>query len=217
MLFSLQKQFLFIHVQKTGGNAIETALAPCSADTLRHSDMPGVEAASNPLRLRHLFATDIKLYFSDETWNSLFKFAFVRNPWARMLSWYNMASRSKRPDHPFSAYVRTHACTFEEFLSLTDGIAAKTLHNQVDYISDRDGSVIVDFVGRFENLTADFGAVCQTIGVSTALPPFHRTVVDYRAYYTDRTAELIANRFARDIAKFGYVFDEQCSNTAYHQ
>ena len=76
---------------------------------------------------------------------------------------------------------------------------------------------MVDFVGRFENLTADFRSVCQTIGVSATLPAFKRTVLDYRGYYTDRTAELVADRFARDIAKFGYVFDERCSNTAHNQ
>jgi hypothetical protein len=71
------------------------------------------------------------------------------------------------------------------------------------------GKVLVDFIGRYENLTHDFREACRRIGIQ---PPrlAHRRQAsdrsDYRGYYDDATAALIAEHFRPDVELFGYTF-----------
>jgi hypothetical protein len=139
-------------------------------------------------------------------WERYFKFAFVRNPWGRLVSWYNMGVRNRRY---MAGHLHSVACDFADFLQEPDesyeGIDRR--RPQVDFICDAAGHCLVDFVGRFETLEADFATVCQRIGVAARLPHHNRTdPVDYRIYYTPALRELVAKRFARDIAAFGYDF-----------
>lgn len=78
---------------------------------------------------------------------------------------------------------------------------------QVDWITDADGRVLVDFIGRFEVLQEDFWAVCERLGVRARLPHVKSTNKrDYRSYYNDEAIETIARCFVRDIDRFGYEF-----------
>jgi hypothetical protein len=82
---------------------------------------------------------------------------------------------------------------------------------QSDYVIDLHGKVLVDFIGRYENLADDFVEACRRIGVP---PPglLHKRQAtdrkkDYRSYYSDELAELVAKHFEPDIRIFGYKFD----------
>jgi hypothetical protein len=72
MLVSHTQKFLFVHIQKTGGSTIKTLLAD------RIGDLEQVGASHSPLREASGIGDDY------------FRFAFVRNPWARLVSWYSM-------------------------------------------------------------------------------------------------------------------------------
>ena len=75
-------------------------------------------------------------------------------------------------------------------------------------IVDKDGNLLMDFLGHYENLAEDVAYVCQKIGVNEQLPHLNQSQhKDYRDYYTDRTRELIAEHYAKDISLFGYDFD----------
>ena len=81
---------------------------------------------------------------------------------------------------------------------------------QSDYLIDLHGKVLVDFIGRFESLEADFNTICQRIGVAPPKLEHKRQAKDrggYQKYYTDETRELVARHFAADIAMFGYSFE----------
>jgi chondroitin 4-sulfotransferase 11 len=205
MLYSSKRKFIFIHIQKTAGTSIEVALAGITPDAIRKfEDLP---QSNDPLKNRHLFASDLKSYFDPVTWESCFKFAFVRNPWSRLVSWYNMCI--ERPSTPFMRIVKRETSTFEEFLNLTHLRADRTRSNQADYVTDASGHLIVDFIGRFEQITKDFEIVCKHLQVELKLPHKNQgTSVDYRTYYTDKTRKLVSDRFAVDIELFGYQFED---------
>ncbi len=67
----------------------------------------------------------------------------------------------------------------------------------------------VDYVMRFENLANDFRSVCTTLGIPTAsLPQYNRSNREhYSKYYNDELRELVRERFAPEIERFGYTFD----------
>jgi hypothetical protein len=76
---------------------------------------------------------------------------------------------------------------------------------QVDWISGSDGSIVVDFICRFEDLAHDFEIVTQRIQRRATLPHLNRSNHgDYRDYYNAETAAIVATWFRKDIELFGY-------------
>ena len=84
-----------------------------------------------------------------------------------------------------------------------------SLQLQSDYLVDLHGNVLVNKVGKYENLQGDFDNICEHIGLKKIKLPHKRKADDrkrYRAYYDDDLAEKVANHFARDIQMLGYEF-----------
>ncbi len=69
----------------------------------------------------------------------------------------------------------------------------------------------VDYIIRFENLADDFRAVCARLGIPDApLPQYNRSDREhYSKYYDTELRELIGKRFAPEIDRFGYAFEER--------
>ncbi len=85
MLASDSRRFLFIHVQKTGGTTIEHVLKKAVPDVRRPAHCP--KHAGLRIVLRN--SPDVARYWT---------FGFVRNPWARFVSWWEMIQRVKGPE-----------------------------------------------------------------------------------------------------------------------
>lgn len=197
MIVSHRARCIFVHIQKTAGASIEDALRAHDTEV----------GSSLHAGRRHMTAREIRGIVPRDTWDAYFKFAFVRNPWDRLVSWYHMCVQVTDPN-PFSRYVRDVAPTFEDFVTkATTGMGERTTRNQLDYVADERGAVIVDYVGRYETLAADFGHVCRRFGLAAELPHVNTSAHrDYRDYYTAATRDIVAQRFARDIEHFGYAF-----------
>jgi hypothetical protein len=200
-MISHENHWIFIHIQKTGGQSICCALTGNTRE--KH---------------KHYFASELRELYGEEIWASYFKFAFVRNPWDRLVSWWAMFEGRKRAElesgqrlGKFAQYVLANARSFDEFLSnctaeIEDRDGRKFIfRNQVDYLS-KD----IDFVGRFENIESDFSCVAKRIGNPDArLPLLNKSKrTEYTSYYTPVTRDLVAEKYARDIQEFGYRFGQ---------
>lgn len=152
----------------------------------------------------HPFAQDIRDQIGHDVWSDYFTFSFVRNPWDRMVSWYSMAMQNVSLHTPSLERIR-QAGGFDKFLKL-DGLAHSS-NNQLDYLTDEDGNIIVDFIGRYEQLRMDFNTICERLDMQAILRHLNFSRHgDYQDYYNDETRELVAKRFAKDIEVFGYTF-----------
>lgn len=212
MLLSHNPPFIFIHIDKVAGSSIQLALQP-------HA----LKRTHNRIRRRlvwlglfnrwsgvyrvmefpeHVAARTIKRCLPQDLYAAAFKFAFVRNPWDRLVSRYSYLLRTT--DHPRHEFVRG-LNNFEAYLLWE--IRRGKMH-QHTYVTDARGNWLVDFVGYFERLEEDFAKVCKRLGLHAELPrtniSSHR---DYRTYYDDRTRDLVAKHFQRDIELFGYTFE----------
>lgn len=197
MIVSHRARAIFVHVQKTAGSSIEAVLRA-------HDPAAGSHLVDGS---RHVDAVRLREHLGRAIWDRYFKFAFVRNPWDRLVSWYQMCVDVPEPN-AFQRYVREGFPTFESFVTgATTGPGAKTTRNQLDYLADEAGRLIVDFVGRHENVEADFAAVAARLGLDRELPRINVSRHGaYRTYYSEATRAIVEERFARDIAAFGYRF-----------
>lgn len=216
MLLSLRYKFLFVHIAKTGGTSIRATLnryrwrdphyvptAICS----RISSLTGHRIGCKLPRHAKIIAAYEML--PREVFRNLFKFAFVRNPWDLQVSSYHHIRR-ERP------HLMSGNADFESFLRFKlDPQRTYQYHIdtsielQSDYLIDLRGNTLVDYIGRYENITGDFEEICNRIGIHPPRLPHRRRAEDrkdYRSYYSDATAELITQRFKRDIELFGYSF-----------
>jgi Sulfotransferase family len=189
MIVSDSCRFVFAHVPKTGGIAMRAALEPFAdarAEVLRettHETLPQLLA-----RAPHL--------------GGHFKFAFVRNPWDRLVSFHAYARQKLRPTFP-----QMQDIDLPGMLRLLDRDTEWmrplfALRSQAEHVRG------ADFVGRFEDLDGDFGRVCAQLNIRAALP--RKNVSRHGAdasYYDGWSRGFVAARYARDIAQFGYAFE----------
>ena len=140
---------------------------------------------------------------------TLFKFAFVRNPWDSQVSSYHHIRRERphllNADESFEAFLRRKLDPSREWQYHID----TSITPQTDYLVDLNGNLIVDFIGHYETLQQDFDHCCQRIGVPGIELPHRRKAEDrlvYREYYTPDTQALVSRAFARDIEMLGYEF-----------
>jgi dermatan 4-sulfotransferase 1 len=139
-----------------------------------------------------------------------FSFAFVRNPLDRLYSAFvnKVADPVDGSVNLFDRHEISLDMSFPDFVravtKLPDDRCDLHLRSQYRFITDRAGFV-VEFIGRFEQLEADWAMLMQRFGVP-AMP--QRNVSSHRPYseaYTPDLARLVANRYRRDIELFGYA------------
>ncbi|NNC24211.1 sulfotransferase family 2 domain-containing protein [Salinisphaera sp. USBA-960] len=218
MQLSLKYNFLFVHIAKTGGTSVRAALArykwreAARVPMFIASRLSSLNGHRLGIKLpRHARAIAAQEMLPPDVFARLFKFTFVRNPWDLQVSSYHHVQR-ERPDllsgiPDFSAFIRYKLDPNRPPQYHLD----TSSRVQCSYLVDLDGHRIVDFVGRYEHLSADFAEACQHIGIEPIVLGQRRRAPDrlgeYRRYYDTATAERVADFFARDIEAFGYQFD----------
>jgi hypothetical protein len=216
MLLSYRYNFLFVHIAKTGGTSVRAALAPLRwRDPMywlmfpchRLSHLTGHRLGTKFPRHARIIAA--KEMLPHEVFTKLFKFAFVRNPWdLQVSSWHHL--RRERPHlvahiQDFPAFIRWKLDPARPYQFHVD----TSIELQTDYVKDLSGKIVTDFIGRYERLQEDFDAVCARVGIGGRALPHKRQARDrddYRGYYDDATAELVAKHFRPDIEAFQYRF-----------
>jgi hypothetical protein len=173
-------------------------------------------------RLAHLSASEYVDcgYIESHEFQKLFKFSFVRNPWARILS-----------EYLYRNYL--HHRSFREFVLRRmprPGWDDEYRHVMPQYdMLYKNGRLLVDYVGRFESLQADFDHVCRQLGIEdSTLPHRNKSEKKSRAlrrkarnwlffngenskrtlsdYYDEETRQAVAEYYRKDIETFGYVY-----------
>ena len=207
MLISEEHHFLFVHVPKTGGTSLESILKPYALPR------PGSRLSSwlRPLGLprdhrrfrfrQHGSLRSLQSRLPAELFERCFKFAFVRNPWDRLVSDYNHAR--SRPQS--GRHRRIAQRSFKDFLASE---ARRAESRQVPLLLNQQGELGVDFLGRFEQFDAHAQHVLQRVGIQAEVP--HRNAhphEDYRRFYDDRSEAFVAEHWREDVEQLDYRFE----------
>jgi len=194
MIISHSSKFIFVHVQRTGGNTLSNQLIKTFGTDLEiHSQHGNAQSKEAEILYKH------RDYLS---------FGFVRNPWERMFSWYSLLHKNK------SNFIHYEQDRFQTFLTNNLTLNSENSHfhyNQLNYFYDSEGRRLVDQIYRYEQYTTSVKSIYQRLGrpLTCIIPTLNKTS-DYRYqdYYTKASRALIQEECAADIQHFGYKFEE---------
>ena len=149
----------------------------------------------------HSNARQIKQIIPNRLYNDYFKFGFVRNPWDWQVSLYFYMLKDK------GHYQHKLIKSFKSFDEFIEWRVFKEKRLQKSFFVDKKGNLIVDFIGRYENLNEDFQKVLQIVGLEKEIMLEHTNKSNhdnYMSYYNEYTYKLIEEHFKEDIEMFGY-------------
>ena len=215
MIISRGRRYIFVHIPKTGGTALSLALeGRAMAEDILIGDTPkakrrrgrpkGVQASG---RLwKHSGLADIHGLISEEEMAAFFVLTLVRNPWDRMVSYYHWLG-AQSFDHVAVGLAKS--LTFDDFLDHPQVQGSIGAAPYASYVTDRNGVERCDLFARIEHLTEDLTPFEAHLGFR--LGEIERVNVsprdrDYRGYYSDEKAAMVARLCGADIARFGYRF-----------
>ena len=199
MLVSDSHQFILFHTAKTGGSSLTYELAkylnPCyePPDPTKGFMHMGWQPIHHIDRIQHRPVQECR---HTEFWEpTYFKAAFVRNPFDLVVSaWYDK-------DVPFEQFVIKEVASRKNIVSRWG--------SQYDYLSDHRKELMVDWIGKYEQMDKDWEKFCYMTKIehnplkrlnSSWKKPYHE-------YYNERTYQIVSKLFQKDLQYFGYTLD----------
>jgi hypothetical protein len=189
-----EKRVIFLHIPKTGGTTIKELFG------IRQLDDPDPSIVPSP---QHLTSRQLRERLGDGKFEAYYKFTFVRNPWARMVSDYFWRQQlpKKRPVLPFAEFVQ-NAQRIVESGSFYEQEFGDHFIPQTQYTVD------VDEVFRFEAFEDGLRAVAVRLGLEIGpIPPKPGKPHDrYWTYYDEQSRATVFDTYRDEIEEFGYTF-----------
>ncbi|MGJ8691879.1 MAG: sulfotransferase family protein [Thalassotalea sp.] len=228
-MISNKYQCVFVHVPKTAGQSIEHFFLNLHQLAWQDKEQLLISKnkypANGPERLAHLKAAEYYQcgHINQALYKRYFSFAFVRNPWERLVSEYLHKKIDKK-------------MTLKEYF--LHGLPSENLFcdkyrhimSQSDYLFDQAGNQLVTFIGRFENIQQDFDYVCQQLGIEDSTLPHKNSARGFRRlwtrrirhifrvnkrvkrhyseFYDEELKQLVAIKYQKDIELFNYKFED---------
>lgn len=213
MLISEKYKFIFVHNPKTAGSSIENVLLPYSNFYYRIKNRSvkyyiykflGDKYLFGGIFKKHTPASRIQRVIPAEKFESYFKFSFIRNPYSRVFSYYNYLKTNN--GHDQQEWIKNKS--FEEYVLNIPNQRWKDLQSY--YLYDENENLIVDFLGKFETLEADFQIILQKLDLKCTLPHINSSVnsnLNNPQFFNNFTKEMIKvinDEFHDDFRLLGY-------------
>jgi Sulfotransferase family len=211
------KKHLFVHIPKNGGMSIRDAPELQGRIVLanrRHlisknyvRKLRNAQASPNrPVGYEHARLRDISHWVR----RGSVPFAIVRNPWSRVVSRFKFAKQT-RPDSSRDFSKTAFEAFLEERFVYGDKEfywhrAVKGWYPQVDYLQDGSGETPVNIL-RLENLEEEATQYFKLKGSMDKKNVSRGPTAHYKDYYDDRTIQIVADWYKRDVEKFGFDFE----------
>lgn len=186
---------IFIHIPKTAGISVSLAL---------FGNLAG----------GHKKIREYQTIFPKRTFDRYFKFAFVRNPWDRVVSTYFYLIRGGINEAD-KAWAEQNIIKYPDFKSFVVGwLKVENIYSQIhfvpqfEFLINSNGILDVDFIGRFENLESDFETIKSMVKTGSELEKHNHSKrgLNYTHYYDEETKEIVRKVYKKDIDLFGYTY-----------
>ena len=206
MIVSFARKFVFAAIPKTGTHSVRRALREhMSRHDLEQVGLFVQRQFPIPELARighgHISLAQLRPHMKPEDFTAFFKFAFVRNPFDRFVSYASFITRE------VGHFDRDPQKTMRYFLANPpmDHILFRPQH---EFVTDERGELLTDYVGRVEQMQQCYDEICARIGIPSAtLDQVNSSRRgSYRDYYDQGLIDGVAKLYARDLELFGYEF-----------
>lgn len=207
MIISNLHRFVFVAIPKTGTHSVRQALRRhLASDDLEQvalfvgKKFPFSQLAD--IKHGHITLQQVRPFMHGDQFASYFKFAFVRNPFDRFVSYCAFMSRNSGEfaanPRGFMKHILFNIRPSEHVLFLP----------QHHFLTDTDGSLMSDYVGRVEDMQASYDSICERLGLpGSVLDRVNSSSRgDYREYYDQELVEGVGDLYRKDLELFGYGF-----------
>jgi hypothetical protein len=207
MIVSHTHRFIFAAIPKTGTHSVRQALREHLGDNdieqvglFVNKRFPFAELAAT--RHGHLGLAQVRPFLGEEVFASYFKFAFVRNPFDRFVSYCAFMTRQS------GEFDRAPQQVMRHVLFQLRPMQHILFQPQYTLLVGADGKLLSDCVGRVEEMQESYDAICVRIGIpSRPLEQVNSTRRgDYRQYYDQQLIDGVSDLYRRDLDLFGYGF-----------
>lgn len=205
MIYAESQKFIFFAVPKTGTHSVREALRPhlSSADweqQLRYgeqlSPLPEIAAINHG----HVSYQQLSSVVGPETLSRFFRFAFTRHPYDRFVSVCAFLARTD------PSYKHNPTEWMKNALKRPQFCNRVLVASQHALLSDDNGALGLDFVGRYESLQVDFNAICDRLKLpKVALA--HRNSSEHDSYeqlLDNGLRDALWERYEQDFLSFNY-------------
>lgn len=209
MIISHHHRFIFAAVPKTGTHSVRQALREHMSDEdieqaglFVNKRFPWQDLAA--IRHGHLSLQQVRPFLGADAFDSYFKFAFVRNPFDRFVSYCAFMLREG------DVFQQRPRDVMRHFLFVEPPEQHILFQPQSTLLVGNDGrTLLTDRIGRVEDMQSSYEAICKDIGITARqLDRVNQSKRnDYRDYYDQSLMDAVAKRYALDIELFGYTFD----------
>ena len=212
MIVSHRHRFIFFAVPRTATHAIRNALQPLLGDedwqqeALRRkvrSPLPALARIGHG----HVSVREARAALAPDIWQSYFKFAVVRNPFDRFVSVCAMLNK-RNPGYrgQETAFMKT-ALNVPRFRQRV------LVRPQAEMLTNEDGQLGLDYIGRYESLTESFTEICSRIGLGErALAVANATEHQpFGTYYDSDLKTGVSDFYRQDFALFNYPTTLPCA------
>tara|TARA_R100000005_G_C4932315_1_gene160697 strand:- start:131 stop:781 length:651 start_codon:yes stop_codon:yes gene_type:complete len=209
------KKYIFIHIPKNAGKSVRHGLGWNGVPRPKHHTIASyTEGTIHKGRQIFNHRANEGVILDD-----YLKFAVIRNPWSRAVSWYyyhnksgmqNVYGLNPKTPNGFRDWVKKGMPHHwrENYLREKGWNESCSPLIQSNFIM-HDGVIKMDYIISFENLQRDFNTVCKKIKIPqqqlswSGRGKIHNT---YTELYDSETEKIVAEICAKDIEYFGYQF-----------
>ena len=147
-------------------------------------------------------------YYPKNLYKGYFKFAFVRNPWDRLVScWQNKVVDFNKLKFSDDRLLKMQK--FSNFVSFVRDQNIETCNHHIRLQSKLIDLNSVDYIGRFENFEEHLSKIIELIGLDS-INIEHRNPSkrksNYREYYDESLKRKVAEIYSKDINIFSYDY-----------
>lgn len=207
MIVSHQHRFIFAAIPKTGTHSVRQALrAHMGPDDIEQVKLFVEKKFPWPELARqghgHLTLQQVRPHLGEEAFAGYLKFAFVRNPFDRFISYCAFMTRDE------GTFARDPQGVMRHFVFKQPPLGHLWFKPQHIFLTGPDGALLTDMLGRVEDMQGSYDAICERIGIPAAPLGRANSSVrgDYRQYYDRQLIDGVARIYARDLELFGYDF-----------
>jgi len=183
MFINHKHKFIFIHIPKNAGTSIRNSF-----------QIEGYDKKVVNKPYPHNSCSEIKNYCGETVWEAFYKFAVIRNPYERLVSYYHF---HKSPQYRYPALANKYS--FSEWLKR--GLDNNLKKTQSDYLD-----VEINQIATFDTLQDDFNLFCDSIGIPKYILPKYNVSKHehWETYYSDDDKKLVYGIFKEDFDRFGF-------------